>query len=189
MRTIYWFICWQGCSFVLGSYHFGMLLPAILPLFKALRNHFHLQSLHVRTVVVAAWLKRYLIVILGLAHPYLPIQDVPDSWKHYSPSLVEMTIVAATFAAMLLIVTLFTRFFQSFRFGKLQKEDWKGRMKSSIINNRLWESSFYNIIAWMMASIPVFTYAQDKDAKITLSFDVVDSVKHAKRLLLPEMLR
>ena len=62
-------------------------------------------------VVVAAWFKRYLIVIPGLAHPYLPIQDVPESWKHYSPSLVEMTIVAATFAAMLLIVTLFTRFF------------------------------------------------------------------------------
>lgn len=42
---------------------------------------------------------------------------------------------------------------------------------------------FYNIIAWMMASIPVFTYSQDKDAKITLSFDVVDSVKTCKALV------
>lgn len=93
-----------------GVIIFGMLLPAILPLFKALRKPLPLTIIAC-TVVVAAWLKRYLIVIPGLAHPYLPIQDVPDSWKHYSPSLVEMTIVAATFAAMLLIVTLFTRFF------------------------------------------------------------------------------
>jgi molybdopterin-containing oxidoreductase family membrane subunit len=44
-------------------------------------------------------------------HTYLPIQDVPESWTHYMPSAVELTIVAATFAGMLLIITLFSRFF------------------------------------------------------------------------------
>jgi molybdopterin-containing oxidoreductase family membrane subunit len=61
--------------------------------------------------VVAHWFKRYLIVIPGQLHTYLPIQDVPPSWTHYSPSAVELTLIAATFAGMLLIVTLFTRFF------------------------------------------------------------------------------
>ena len=62
-------------------------------------------------VVIMGWFKRYLIVIPGLSHPLLPIQDVPESWKHYTPSLVEMTVVAGTFAGMLLIITLYTRFF------------------------------------------------------------------------------
>lgn len=89
---------------------FGILMPAILPLFPKMRKPLPLTILAV-IVVIAAWFKRYLIVIPGLMHPYMPIQDVPESWKHYSPSLIEMTIVAATFAAMLLIVTVFSRLF------------------------------------------------------------------------------
>lgn len=89
---------------------FGILVPAILPLFPKMRKPLPLTILAI-TVVIAAWFKRYLIVIPGLLHPYMPIQDVPASWTHYSPSLIEMTIVAATFAAMLLIVTVFSRFF------------------------------------------------------------------------------
>jgi len=97
--TLYWSVVF-----------FGMVLPATLPLFKQMRKPLPLTIIAV-CVVVAAWFKRYLIVIPGLAHPYLPIQDVPDSWRHYTPSLVEMTIVTATFAALLLIVTLFSKFF------------------------------------------------------------------------------
>lgn len=89
---------------------FGLIVPAFLPLFKPLRKPLPLFLIALVTVI-AAWFKRYLIVIPGLLHPYLPIQDVPPSWKHYSPSMVEMTLVAATFAGMLLIVTLFSRFF------------------------------------------------------------------------------
>jgi molybdopterin-containing oxidoreductase family membrane subunit len=63
------------------------------------------------TVVIAAWFKRYLIVIPGLSHPYLPIQDVPTSWNHYFPSTIEITITIATIAALMLIMTLFSRFF------------------------------------------------------------------------------
>lgn len=89
---------------------FGILVPAILPLFQALRKPVPLTII-AGVVVIAAWFKRYLIVIPGLAHPYLPIQDVPESWKHYTPSLIEMTIVAGIFSALLLIVTIFSRFF------------------------------------------------------------------------------
>lgn len=110
---------------------FGMFMPAILPLFKAARKPVPLTIIAV-IVVIAAWFKRYLIVIPGLAHPYLPIQDVPASWKHYSPSLVEMTIVAATFAAMMLIVTVFTRFFPIISVWEVAEGKLEG--KDEIIN-------------------------------------------------------
>lgn len=89
---------------------FGIILPALLPLFPKMRKPLPLTILAV-FVVIAAWFKRYLIVIPGLVHPYMPIQNVPDSWKHYTPSMIEMTIVAATFAGLLLIVTIFSRLF------------------------------------------------------------------------------
>jgi molybdopterin-containing oxidoreductase family membrane subunit len=89
---------------------FGIVVPAVLPLFNFMRKPLPLFIIAL-CVVVAAWFKRYLIVIPGLMHPYMPIQNVPDSWKHYFPSAIEWTIVAATFAAMLLIITVFSKFF------------------------------------------------------------------------------
>ncbi|HEY4799834.1 MAG TPA: NrfD/PsrC family molybdoenzyme membrane anchor subunit [Bacteroidia bacterium] len=89
---------------------FGLVIPAILPMFPAMRKPLPLMIIALFTVI-AAWFKRYLIVIPGLAHPFLPIQDVPESWRHYVPSLIEMTIIGATLAALLLIVTLFSRLF------------------------------------------------------------------------------
>ncbi len=110
---------------------FGMFVPAILPLFKAMRKPVPLTVIAV-VVVIAAWFKRYLIVIPGLAHPYMPIQDVPKSWMHYSPSLVEMTIVSATFAAMMLIVTIFSRFFPIISVWEVAEGKLEG--KDEIIN-------------------------------------------------------
>lgn len=89
---------------------FGFLIPATVPMFPIMRKPVPLVVIALLTVI-AAWFKRYLIVIPGLSHPYLPIQDVPKSWMHYTPSVVEMTIVLATLAALLLIVTLFSRLF------------------------------------------------------------------------------
>ncbi len=110
---------------------FGMVLPALLPIIPAVRKPLPLTILAF-CVVVAAWFKRFLIVIPGLAQPYMPIQDVPESWKHYFPSLVEMTIVTATFAAMLLIVTLFSRFFPIISVWEVAEGKLEG--KEEIIN-------------------------------------------------------
>jgi len=62
-------------------------------------------------VVVAAWFKRYLIVTPIMLHPYTPIQNVPANWAVYFPSWVEMAIVAASLAGVLLIITIFSKFF------------------------------------------------------------------------------
>ena len=89
---------------------FGIFVPGILPLFRSMRKPLPLTII-ATLLVVAAWFKRYIIVIPGLSHPYLPIQDVPKGWLHYTPSVVEITVVLGIFAAFLLFVTLFSKFF------------------------------------------------------------------------------
>jgi Ni/Fe-hydrogenase subunit HybB-like protein len=112
---------------------FGIFLPALLPLFPALRKPVPLFIIAL-VAVVAHWFKRYLIVIPGQLHTYLPIQDVPPSWTHYSPSAVELTLIAATFAGMLLIVTLFTRFFPIISVWEVAEGKLEGKDKDKIIN-------------------------------------------------------
>jgi Ni/Fe-hydrogenase subunit HybB-like protein len=61
--------------------------------------------------IVGAWAKRYLIVVPTLSSPFLPIQGVPESYGHYTPSWVEWSITAAAFAAFLLLYTLLAKLF------------------------------------------------------------------------------
>jgi Ni/Fe-hydrogenase subunit HybB-like protein len=59
------------------------------------------------TVVIGMWLERFLIIVPSLSHKYLPY-----SWatNFYKPSWVEITITAATFAAMVMLYMLFSKF-------------------------------------------------------------------------------
>ncbi len=59
------------------------------------------------TVVIGMWLERFLIIVPSLSHKYLPY-----SWatNFYKPSWVEITITAATFAAMVVLYMLFSKF-------------------------------------------------------------------------------
>jgi Ni/Fe-hydrogenase subunit HybB-like protein len=56
-------------------------------------------------VVVGMWLERFLIIVPGLSH-----KELPYSWGAYVPHPVEITIFAATFAAMALLYMLFAKF-------------------------------------------------------------------------------
>jgi molybdopterin-containing oxidoreductase family membrane subunit len=89
---------------------FGMALPAILLLWKKARKPLPLATIAL-FVVVAAWFKRYLIVTPIMLHPYTPIQNVPANWAVYFPSWVEIAIVSASLAGVLLIITVFSKFF------------------------------------------------------------------------------
>jgi Ni/Fe-hydrogenase subunit HybB-like protein len=100
-------------------------------MFKKIRKPLPLTIIAL-TVLIAGWFKFYLIVIPGLSHPLLPIQDVPESWKHYTPSVIEMTIVAATIAGTILITTLFSRFFPIISVWEVAEGKLEG--KEEIIN-------------------------------------------------------
>jgi Ni/Fe-hydrogenase subunit HybB-like protein len=57
-------------------------------------------------VLVGMWLERYLIIIPTLSMPRLPA-----AWGRYSPSWVEISITAATFAAMAALYLVFAKLF------------------------------------------------------------------------------
>ncbi|MBL0153614.1 MAG: polysulfide reductase NrfD [Chitinophagaceae bacterium] len=93
-----------------GVQIFGMALPAVLLLWKKARKPLPIFMIAL-FVVVAAWFKRYLIVTPIMLHPYLPIQDVPANWAVYFPTWIEMAIVGGSLAGVMLIITVFSKFF------------------------------------------------------------------------------
>jgi Ni/Fe-hydrogenase subunit HybB-like protein len=57
------------------------------------------------TVLIGMWLERFLIVVPSLGHKYLSY-----SWGTYRPRPVEIMITTSTFAAMILLYALFSKF-------------------------------------------------------------------------------
>lgn len=58
------------------------------------------------TVLIGMWLERYIIIVPTLSMPRLAA-----AWGSYSPSWVEISITAATFAVMSLLYLLFSKIF------------------------------------------------------------------------------
>lgn len=88
----------------------GLILPIIVMVFPWGRKPFPSLIISI-LVLVGAWLKRFLIVIPSLQHPYLPIQDVAESYRHYIPTWEEWAITIGSFATCMLIIVLLIRFF------------------------------------------------------------------------------
>ncbi|MCZ4695419.1 polysulfide reductase [Ancylomarina euxinus] len=88
----------------------GLMLPILVMLFKFGRKPFVVMIVSF-FVLMGAWFKRFLIVIPSLQHPYLPIQDVDESYLHYYPSWEEWAITLASFAGVLLIITVLLKLF------------------------------------------------------------------------------
>ena len=69
----------------------GVLLPMLLMiavLGPKRYRHFTVPGLGLASflTIIGAWAKRYLIVVPTLSSPFLPIQRVPESWGHYTPT-------------------------------------------------------------------------------------------------------
>ena len=75
----------------------GLIIPIILMLFKPFRKPLPLTIISV-VVLIASWLKRYLIVIPTLEHPFLPVQNVPENFHHYAPTGTEIMITVLPFS-------------------------------------------------------------------------------------------
>ena len=87
----------------------GLIAPITVLLFRKGRKPFPMFIIGL-LVVVTSWWKRYLIVTPTLLHPFLPIQGVPESWRHYFPSIHEWLITIATLSMALLIITILVRY-------------------------------------------------------------------------------
>jgi len=86
----------------------GMIIPIFILVFKKGRKPLPMFIAGIM-IVIGAWFKRYLIVTPTLLHPFLPMNDVPMSYKHYFPSWQEWAIAMGSLAGALLIITFFAR--------------------------------------------------------------------------------
>ena len=86
----------------------GLVLPIILLLFKKMRKPMPIMVISI-FVLLGAWFKRYIIVVPTQEHPYLPIQNVPLSFKIYTPTLVETLVTIAPFILVLIIITVLSK--------------------------------------------------------------------------------
>ena len=88
----------------------SMFLPILILIIRKGRRPFP-AFIAGALVVVGSWFKRYLIVTPTLLHPFLPMRDVPVSYRHYFPSWEEWAIAMSSLAGFLLIITIFARIF------------------------------------------------------------------------------
>ncbi len=88
----------------------GLILPILLLLLKIFRKPLPLTIISL-FVLVMAWFKRYLIVVPTMEHPFLPVQNVPDHFHHYSPTGIEIMIMIFSFCASLLIISILSKLF------------------------------------------------------------------------------
>ncbi len=89
---------------------FGLILPIILLLFKQMRRALPMLLIGL-SVFIASWFKRYLIVVPTIENPFLPIQNVPESFKFYTPTIIETAITLASFILVLIIITVLSKIF------------------------------------------------------------------------------
>lgn len=96
---------------VFWTLQFGtVLLPAVILSFPKGRTPL-IATIVCAVIVIGAWIKRYVIVIPTLLHPFMPIQGVPESWAHYFPNWVEWSVTMGALAGIFLVVILFSKVF------------------------------------------------------------------------------
>jgi Ni/Fe-hydrogenase subunit HybB-like protein len=88
----------------------GMVLPILLLLFRFFRKPLPMFIISA-LVFIASWFKRLVIVVPTLEHPLLPIQNVPENFKHYTPTSNEIVITLFAFVSAFLIITILAKLF------------------------------------------------------------------------------
>jgi len=88
----------------------GIVLPIILLFIRFFRKPLPIFLISL-LVVMASWFKRFVIVVPTMEHPHLPIQNVPEYFKHYAPTSNEIVITLFPFMLALLIITILAKLF------------------------------------------------------------------------------
>jgi Ni/Fe-hydrogenase subunit HybB-like protein len=94
---------WLFLTFITTAF----FIPLGLWLFRDVRRSFLWMTITTLLVNVGMWLERFLIIVPGLARK----QGFTGTWHTYAPSPVEITIIAGTFAMVLLLFLLFAKVF------------------------------------------------------------------------------
>lgn len=99
----------------------GLVIPFMLLMISQMRKP--LPSMLISLVIlVAAWFKRYLIVIPTQLTPYYPIQNMPERYHTYTPTIPEIAITVGSLVLVLMIVTVLTKVFPVVSVWEMKEE-------------------------------------------------------------------
>jgi Ni/Fe-hydrogenase subunit HybB-like protein len=104
----------------------GLILPIILLLFRFFRKPLPMLLISVG-VLVAAWFKRFIIVVPTQEHPFLPKQFVPHAWMVYQPTIIETAITMGTILLAVIIITLLVKLFPVIPIWEMAEEEHSGK--------------------------------------------------------------
>lgn len=88
---------------------FGIILPVITVAFKPLRKPATI-TFAATMMVLAMWIRRYLIVVPTLETPLLPLQDTRPEYVHYTATWVEWSLTIGGVAFLLLFFLVMSKF-------------------------------------------------------------------------------
>jgi molybdopterin-containing oxidoreductase family membrane subunit len=89
---------------------FGLVLPIILLLIKPFRKPLPLFVIGI-FVLVGSWFKRYLIVIPTMENPLLPIQNEPQNFAIYTPTVIEIAVTMGSLIMVVMIISTLAKLF------------------------------------------------------------------------------
>lgn len=104
----------------------GLILPIILLLFRFFRKPLPMMIISV-VILVAAWFKRYIIVVPTQVNPFLPKQFVPHEWMVYQPTIIETAITMGTILLAVIIITLLVKLFPVIPIWEMAEEEHMGK--------------------------------------------------------------
>lgn len=104
----------------------GLILPIILLLFRFFRKPLPMVIISV-VILVAAWFKRYIIVVPTQLNPFLPKQFVPHAWMVYQPTIIETAITMGTILLAVIIITLLVKLFPVIPIWEMAEEEHTGK--------------------------------------------------------------
>lgn len=100
----------------------GVVLPVVFAAVPKLRKPNSLAFV-AAIMVLAMWVKRYLIVVPTLETPLLPIEDVRPEYVHYTNTWVEWILTFGGVASFFLIFTLAGKFVTLIDISDLPKDE------------------------------------------------------------------
>lgn len=100
----------------------GIILPILVVAIPKLRKP-DLITLVSVFMVLAMWVKRYLIIVPTLESPLIPMQDTRIEFIQYSPTWVEWALTAGGIATFLLLFTLASKFMTIVSVSELESNE------------------------------------------------------------------
>ena len=98
---------WPWGPMFLAIMVLGYVIPVGLWLFRSVRRNLGLMFVLSILVNIAMWMERLWLIVPGLQTK----ERLPFNWQTYTPSLVEITVVVASFALVGLGFLMFSKFF------------------------------------------------------------------------------